>query len=563
VVWDWDLATNEIWWNENIISVFGYSPRDTLTGHTAWYERIHADDRDRVVQGIFGVIEGGGDTWTDEYRFRRKDGSYARVLDRGHVIRDAAGNAARMIGAIADVTIRKEAEERLAYLAQFDSLTGLANRQLFQDRLIQTMAQTRRSGRAMAMLFIDLDRFKLVNDTLGHSAGDSLLKDVTARLTACVRGGDTLGRFGGDEFGAVLADLARPADASIVAQKIIDVLAQPFRIEGHETYVTASIGITLFPSDGEDAGTLIMNADTAMYRAKEQGRNNYQYFTWEMNERALQRVHLEAALRRAIEREEFLLHYQPKLAMHSGEICGFEALLRWQHPERGLVSPGEFIPVLEETGLIVQVGEWVIREVCAEIKRWRDAGLDPPPVALNMSARQFQQKGVEAKVREILRDTGIEPRCMQFELTESMLMQEPEAAAKTLLALNELGVMLAIDDFGTGYSSLSYLKRFPIDALKIDRAFIRDVTVDPDDAAIALAIIGLAHSMKIKVIAEGVETEGQLRFLAEHHCDEIQGFIFSPARPSGECADMMRSGRRLDMASAHRVASASTELIKP
>jgi len=555
VIRDWDLIGDELWWNENLTKVFDHWRTEIDSTGNFWRDCIHPEDRDRVVHSIHQMISSGAEeNWSGEYRFRRSDGTYAHVLDRCHVVRDEEGKAIRMIGAMTDITMRKEAEERLAYLAQFDSLTGLPNRHLFRDRLMQSMTQAMRLAKPMAVLFIDLDRFKLVNDTLGHSAGDRLLKEATRRLQASLRPGDTVGRFGGDEFGAVLADLGKPGDASVVAQKIIDALAQPFHLEGHETYVTASIGITLFPTDGDDAGTLIMNADTAMYRAKEQGRNTYQYFTREMNERAMQRVKMEASLRRAIERSEFLLHYQPKVKLDSGEVCGFEALIRWQHPERGLVSPMEFIPVLEDTGLIVPVGEWVMREVCAQIKRWQKSGLRVPPVAVNLSARQFQQKGLEDSVRRLLAEAGVDPTLIQIELTESLLMKDPEAAARTLQGLKESSLRLSVDDFGTGYSSLNYLKRFPIDALKIDRTFIRDVTIDPDDAAITVAIIGLAHSLDLKVIAEGVETEGQLEFLAQHGCDEIQGYLFSRPVGADECAQILREGRKLRQARG-RVAS--------
>jgi diguanylate cyclase (GGDEF)-like protein len=440
---------------------------------------------------------------------------------------------------------RKSAEERLAYLAQFDSLTGLPNRHLFHDRLMHTMTQATRSRRPMALLFIDLDRFKLVNDTQGHRAGDMLLKQAAERLIGCVRASDTVGRFGGDEFGAIVSDLVKPGDASVVAEKVIDALARPFELDGHETFISASVGITLFPGDGADASALIMNADAAMYRAKEQGRNNYQYFTREMNERAVERVRMEAAMRRAIERREFLLHYQPKVDLRTGAVCGLEALLRWRHPEHGLVSPSEFIPVLEDTGLIVRVGEWVMQAVCEQIAAWRSAGVEPPPVAINLSARQFQQKDLEPTVRRILRSTGTPPALIELELTESMLMKDPEAAAQTLQGLRDAGVKLSVDDFGTGYSSLAYLKRFPIDALKIDRAFIRDVTVDPDDAAITLAIISLAHSMKLKVVAEGVETKDQLDFLAAQDCDQMQGFYFARPLPVDECTRTLTEGRCL------------------
>jgi diguanylate cyclase (GGDEF)-like protein/PAS domain S-box-containing protein len=478
------------------------------------------------AQGAFGVLSAHA---LEPRRFHEDDVSFLQSV----------------ANILAVAIERKSAEDRLAYLAQFDSLTGLPNRYLFHDRLLQTTAQAKRSGHPMAMLFVDLDRFKLVNDTLGHSAGDKLLQEAAQRLTQCIRGGDTAGRFGGDEFGAIVTELARPGDAGLVAQKILDALAQPFQVNGQETYISASIGITLFPGDGDNPETLVMNADTAMYRAKEQGRNTYQFFTREMNERALRRVQTEAALRWAIERREFVLHYQPKINLKTGAICGFEALLRWQPPGRGLVLPVEFIPVLEETGLIVPVGEWVVRGVCEQVRTWRDAGLPVPPVTVNLSARQFQQKDLESSVRRMLHETGVDSALIQFELTESLLMQDPEAAARTLRGLKESGVKTSVDDFGTGYSSLAYLKRFPLDSLKIDRSFVRDITSDPEDAAIMLAIIALARSLKLKVVAEGVETREQLDLLVRSGCDEMQGYLFSPATTPEDCAAMLSEGRRL------------------
>jgi diguanylate cyclase (GGDEF)-like protein len=454
--------------------------------------------------------------------------------------RDDASFLQSVANILAVAIERKSAEEQLAHLAQFDVLTGLPNRYLFHDRLVQSIAQGTRTGRPIAVLFIDLDRFKLVNDTLGHRAGDTLLAEAATRLADCVRSGDTVGRFGGDEFGAILTDLGRPADASLVAQKIIDALSQPFQLDGQETFISASVGITIYPADGEMPEALVMNADTAMYRAKEQGRNTYQYFTREMNERALARVQMEASLRRALERGEFMMHYQPKMDIASGAISGFEALMRWQHPERGIVSPVEFIPVLEETALIIPAGEWAMREVCRQIRVWQAAGLDVPPIAVNLSARQFQHKNLDTTIRRILYETGVDASLIQFELTETLLMKDPESATRTLKALQESGVSVSVDDFGQGYSSLAYLKRFPLDALKIDRAFIRDVTVDPEDAAITFAIIGLAHSLKLKVIAEGVETREQLELLFAHGCDEIQGFYFAMPASAQDCERLLR-----------------------
>ena len=478
------------------------------------------------TQGTFGIL---GAQALEPRRFSEDDVSFLQS-----------------VGNILAVAIeRQNAEDRLAYLAQFDTLTGLPNRHLFLNRLMLMMAQARRNGQPMAMLFIDLDRFKLVNDTQGHSAGDKLLKDAAKRLTQCIRGGDTACRFGGDEFGAIVSELAKPGDAGLVAQKVLDSISLPFHVDGQEIFISASIGITLFPDDGDNPEALIMNADTAMYRAKEQGRNTYQFFTREMNQRALHRVKMEAALRAGVERREFLMHYQPKVDLRSGAICGFEALLRWRHPDRGLLLPAEFVPVMEDTGLIVPVGAWVMRNVCEQIEDWRASGLAVQPVTLNLSARQFQQKDLEATVRRILRETAVDPALVQFELTESLLMHDPEAAARTLRGLKESGVGTSVDDFGTGYSSLAYLKRFPLDAIKIDRSFVHDITTDPDDAMITLGIIALAHSLRLKVVAEGVETNEQLELLARYGCDEIQGFLFHKPTTAEECAQLMREGRVL------------------
>jgi diguanylate cyclase (GGDEF)-like protein len=471
-----------------------------------------------------------------------KDGSKLPFESTRHVLRSGGST---IIAAISrDIRARLAIEEKVAYMAQFDALTGLPNRNLFQDRLAQAMALAKRNEWPMAVLFIDLDRFKLVNDTLGHRAGDKLLKEAAERLRSCIRGSDTVGRLGGDEFAAILTELAIPSNAGLVAQKIIDVLRQPFDLDGKETYVSASIGITLYPADSDSAEALVMNADAAMYRAKEQGRNNYQYFTRDMNERALLRVGLEAALRRALERNEYRLVYQPKAQLASGKICGFEALLRWDS-DKGTVAPAEFIPVLEETGLIVPVGEWVLRTACQQIRDWQNAGLAVPPVSVNLSARQFEQKNLKDAVHRILRETGVDASLIEFEITESLLMHDPEAAARTLASLKESGVRLSMDDFGTGYSSLGYLKRFPIDKLKIDRTFVHDISTDPDGAALTRAIIHLAQNLRLTVVAEGVETEDQLAFLRANGCDEMQGYLFARPTDPEACANMLREGLTL------------------
>jgi len=444
---------------------------------------------------------------------------------------------------IRDIRERMRAEERQYYMANYDELTGLPNRSLFSDRLGQTLAQARRSGREAGCIFIDLDRFKAVNDTYGHGIGDKLLNLVAQRLQECVRSVDAVGRLSGDEFAIALWNLAKADDADLVARKVVSALAHPFDLDGHQTYMTASLGIALYPIDGEDPAILLKNADTAMFRAKQLGRNNFQFYLPQMNERAAVRLQMETQLRVALERGEFLLHYQPKANLASGEISGFEALLRWQHPERGMVPPLEFISILEDTGLIVAVGEWVLRTACAQIGHWQAQGMPPRPVAVNLSARQFQDKNLGLVIAAIIADSGIDPGLLEIELTESMLMNNAEEATRTLNEINAGGVRLAMDDFGTGYSSLAYLRRFPLDVLKIDGAFIRNVATDPDDAAIVLAMISLAHSMKLEVVAEGVETEAQMSFLRMRGCDEIQGYYFARPMPVAECTRALLENR--------------------
>ncbi len=442
---------------------------------------------------------------------------------------------------------RKAADERLAYLAQFDTLTGLPNRHLLVDRLVQALALAQRNDQGAAVVVIDLDRFKAINDTLGHAVGDELLVLVAERLKGCVRSSDTVARLGGDEFVFVLTSLSRPEDAVLVAQKVVAALALPFTLaEGNEVYASASLGVATFPQDAQTATDLLKNADAAMWRAKERGRNTYQLYLPQMNELALERLTLETQLRGALEREEFVLHYQPKLNLASGEISGFEALLRWQHPQRGLVPPLKFISILEETGLIIRVGEWVVRAAIDQLLCWKAQGVPLQPIAVNVSARQFQQRDFDGVIGAILAETGIDACWLEFELTESMLMNDPEEAVRILNSMRAMGVRLSLDDFGTGYSSLSYLKRFPLDALKIDRAFMRDVTTDADDATIAQAIIGLAHNLKLKVVAEGVETQAQLDFLRLHGCDDMQGYFFSRPVPAVDGTRMLLEGKRLD-----------------
>ncbi|MGE3570825.1 MAG: PAS domain S-box protein [Burkholderiales bacterium] len=709
VVWDWNLVTDELWWNENFKVLFGYEPGEVGTHSDSWTSRIHLEDLARIKTEITTAIERGDKSWAGEYRFRRKNGGYADVYDRGLIIHDDQGRPVRMIGAMMDITERKRAEgrvrahaqrqeaaaafgqfalgrrspdelfaaaaqalrnagmeaamvlevseasgdyvvragqgegphalvgkrgvlapdsvwrdvarenrariagraylatrpagqpwsawvrtmgsavfaplregerpvgmlcvytsaehafgaddarfiesvsnvlstalqrhraeQRLAHLAQFDALTGLPNRSLLQDRLDQTIVQSRRKRWHAGVLFVDLDHFKLVNDSLGHHLGDALIREVGQRLLSSVRPGDTVGRISGDEFAVVLADLARPDDAALVAQKALDALAQPFDLAGNEAYVTASIGIAAFPEDGEDAETLIKNADMAMYRAKESARNSYCFFTAEMNQRTVAKVQLSADLRRAIERREFTLHYQPKVALDTGRVRGLEALLRWNHPTRGMVSPAEFVPALEDSGLILPVGEWVVAEACAQIRQWELEGIEPVPIAVNLSAKQFLRRDLDRTITHALAAAGVPPRLLELEITESCLMHNPEEAVRLLNALRDAGLKISVDDFGTGYSSLAYLARFPLSALKIDRAFVRNVHSDASSSAIVRAVIDMANNLELQVVAEGVETEEQAEFLRSHGCHQGQGFLFSRPVPAAQLAARLR-----------------------
>jgi diguanylate cyclase (GGDEF)-like protein len=479
------------------------------------------------------------------HRIVLPDGTERIVHEQAEVTFDENDKPVRMVGTVQDVTEFQRAQERLNYLAHYDTLTGLPNRLLLQDRLNLAMAEADRRDRVVAVMFLDLDRFKIINDTLGHDVGDALLKSVAERLTTCVRAGDTISRLGGDEFTVILANVAHVDDVARVAQKIIDSFAPPFNIAGRELFMSTSIGITLYPFDDDKLDSLLRNADAAMYHAKEMGRNTFQFYTAELNRRTAKRLQLETALRHALERNELLLHYQPQVNLKTGKIIGAEALLRWQHPEMGLIPPLDFIPLAEETGLIVPIGEWVLRTACRQAQAWHRAGFPRFQVAVNLSGRQLQHRDLAKLVKKVLKETGLNPRHLDLELTESLLMHN---TGETLAAMEELhthGAAFSMDDFGTGYSSLAYLKRFPIDTLKIDQSFVRDIPTDPDDAAIAQAIIAMAHSLGIRVIAEGVETAKQLAFMRAHQCDGMQGYYFSKPVPAEAMTRLLQEDRRL------------------
>jgi diguanylate cyclase (GGDEF)-like protein/PAS domain S-box-containing protein len=472
----------------------------------------------------------------------RRDGLEFAIEDSIAPIHDRRGQVTGAVMVFHDVTAARATSLRISHLAQHDCLTDLPNRLLLNDRLTRAIASARRNGNRLAVLFLDLDRFKHINDSLGHAIGDKLLQSVAERLVTRVRGSDTVCRQGGDEFVVLLSELGHPEDAAACAKKILTALTAPHRIAQHDVHVTVSIGVSTYPEDGQDAETLVKSADTAMYQAKENGRNNYQFFRHHMNVRAAERQSLEGSLSRALERHEFVLHYQPKINLETGAITGAEALIRWLHLGRGLISPAQFVPIAEETGLLLPIGQWVLREACRQARAWLDAGLRPVPVAVNISAVEFRDKGFLEGVRAILKDTRLEPRNLELELTESVLMQHAESTASVLQALKAMGVQLAVDDFGTGYSSLSYLRRFPINALKVDQSFVRQITADADDAIIASAVISMGKSLKLRVVAEGVETREQLAFLQDQCCDEGQGYYFSRPVVAEQFAKLLGTG---------------------
>jgi diguanylate cyclase (GGDEF)-like protein/PAS domain S-box-containing protein len=479
---------------------------------------------------------------TEDCVLIRRDGSESAIEDSAAPIHDRSGRVTGAVIVFHDVSAARAMSSQMTHSAQHDPVTNLPNRLLLSDRVTQAMALARRQNRPIAVIFLDLDHFKYINDSLGHAVGDKLLQSVSRRLLANVRGSDTVSRLGGDEFVVLLSEITCPEDAATSAKRILLSLNAPHSIGGQDLHIDGSIGISIYPEDGEDSETLIKNADTAMYHAKEHGRNNFQFFTAEMNLKAVERQSLEGSLRRALGRDEFLLHYQPKVNLDTGEITGVEALIRWQRPGRGLVLPAQFVPVAEDCGLIVQIGRWVLREACRQARTWQNAGLPPLPIAVNVSAVEFRDKGFVEGVRTILLETGLEPRYLELEVTEGVLMEDAESTAAVLQELKTMGVHLAVDDFGTGYSSLSYLRQFPIDVLKIDQSFIHQITADPDDSSIVSAIIHMGKSLKHLVIAEGIETQEQRAYLQTQRCTEGQGYLFSRPLVAAQIAHLLQMG---------------------
>ncbi|MCD2515618.1 EAL domain-containing protein [Massilia sp. G4R7] len=525
--------------NSKMSHILGYTEVELLA---RFYQQFMCEEDLAEELALIGGLKAGEITeYQREKRLMRRDGSPVWVSVTVSSMRDANGNQ-RFICVVKDIQRQKQAEEALLRMANHDALTGLPNRVLMQDRLRQAIMHAHRTKRQVAVMFIDLDRFKHVNDSLGHDAGDQLIVEIARRLSTSLRESDTVARQGGDEFVVVLPDLAGEEDAAKVARKLLGNLFQPLVLRGQEVFPSGSIGIAMYPRDGEDSTTLLKCADSAMYGSKGQGGNDYSFYTAAMGAQAYEHLRMEGALQRALQREEFLLHYQPVVDIETGTVTGVEALLRWQPHEREMVSPADFIPLAEETGLIVPIGDWVLATAMKQQVAWVEAGLPSLRVSVNLSARQFLGQDVAQRVRALLAETGCDPACLTLEITESVLMENPAAATETMGRLAAMGVQLAIDDFGTGYSSLASLKRFPIHSLKIDRSFVMDLTQDADDAAIVNAVIALAHSMKLNVIAEGVETREQLDFLQQHGCDQMQGFCFSrPVAPQGIAAMLRRA----------------------
>ncbi|HEX6549510.1 MAG TPA: EAL domain-containing protein [Gammaproteobacteria bacterium] len=528
--------------NPALAKMFGFESPEAMKAVPGPIHYVRPERREQLRR----LLERHGAYRNEEVEFRRQDGSVFYAINSAVAIRGPDQNILYFDGVISDISERKRAEQQVYRLAHYDTLTGLANRTLLRDRLEQALTDAKRRGERIAVMFLDLDHFKKVNDSLGHETGDRLLKAVSERLIECLRSNDSVSRQGGDEFILIVRQISDAESAARTAEKILQRVSGLYRVGPHELHITTSIGISLFPDDGNDYEILIRNADIAMYQAKEQGRSNYQFFTRQMTARAHERLSIENELRRALERGEFALHYQPQVSLQHGRIVGVEALLRWNSREHGMIPPATFIPIAEQSGLIVPIGEWVLREACAQIKAWQESGLGSIPVAVNLSAVQFHRRDIDRTISETLEDAGIDPALLELELTESTLMQETREIIELMKRLNDAGVRLAIDDFGTGYSSLSYLKRFRIDRLKIDQSFVRDIITDPDDAAITNAVIRLGHGLKVEVMAEGVETVEQMQFLRERGCDSMQGYYFSKPLPADAVARLFREGRTLE-----------------
>jgi diguanylate cyclase (GGDEF)-like protein len=544
--WEWDVRADRLTCSDIVLAVFGLAPERFGCTFGSFTARVHRGDRGAVLAAFRGAMKGGGALSAD-FRVVRAEGVVRVARLEAEVERGADGRPRRLSGTLQDITERHEAEARIQHMALHDALTDLPNRILFKERLARTLERARRARRKAAVLFVGLDRFTRINASLGYDVGDRLLKEAALRLTGCLEVAAGAGmkaeisRFGGDEFTLVLDRVGAPEDVATLARRILDILAESYALSGQDVYTTTSIGIALFPEDGERVQQLLKNADAALRHAKRQGKNTFRFYSPAMNAGAERRLALESDLQKALDRDELLLHYQPTVAMDTGRPVGFEALLRWNHPRLGLVAPGDFVPLAEETGLIVPIGEWVLSTACAQGRRWREAGLPALRIAVNLSARQFWQEDLAPTVGRILVETRLDPRMLDLELTESTFMQDAEATVAALRSLKEMGLTLSVDDFGTGYSSLAYLQRFPLDALKIDRSFVRDVTQNPDSAAITRTVISMARGLNLRVVAEGIEDADQYAFLKTEGCHEGQGYYIARPMPAADVPAFVRA----------------------
>ncbi len=556
--WEWDIESKLLHWSDESYRIFGRNQQTFEPTYEEFLNAVHPDDLEAVTNAVERSLY-HRKPYNIDHRITLPDGTERIVHEQAKVVFNGGGKPISMYGTVQDITERIKAENKIRRLAYYDSLTGLPNRQLSKEHLHRALRSADRNNTMVALIYLDLDRFKQINDTLGHTAGDEFLKNIAKRLTEIVRDSDVvakaqeqtrlafaLSRLGGDEFTILLAGLTKVAYSVEVAKRIKDMLNLPFKVGGQEFFVTGSMGIAVYPNDGGDADTLLKNADTAMYKAKDSGKNTFKFYEPKMNSQALARLSMESELRHALKNDEMMLEYQPQMDAQTGRIVGIEALVRWNHPKKGKTPPHEFIPLAEETGLIVPIGEWVLEKACMQNKAWQLVGCPPVPIAVNVSGIQFRQRNLVDKINDILKETGLNPRFLELELTESTIMRNVDRATKMLKALKASGLSLAVDDFGTGYSSMAYLKLFPLDVLKIDRTFVRDILTDPSDAAIVKAVISLAKSLDLIVVAEGVETKEQLAILKEFRCDVMQGYLFSRPVSADEIVPF------LEMATSHR-----------
>jgi diguanylate cyclase (GGDEF)-like protein/PAS domain S-box-containing protein len=538
-VWEWELASNTLTWDSTMFSIYGFAPMDPMP-YEMWSAAVHPEDLAVREDALHKLIDEKGEG-TAEFRIVMADGSAKNISAAEKVVLDQNANVIRVIGVNVDITDRKQAEEslrnneaRMTHLAEHDYLTGLPNRMLLNDRIGRSIELARRNKKKVAVLFLDMDGFKHINDSLGHPTGDMLIQAISKQLLDCVRTSDTVSRQGGDEFIVFLPEVEHPEGTVAAAKRMLEAVASVHSISQHDLQITCCIGISVYPDDGPDAETLIKSADIALYQAKENGQSSYQFFQPAMNVRAVERQFIEENLRRALSRHEFALHYQPIVNLKTHAITGAEALIRWNHPTRGFISPGQFIAVAEDSGLIVPIGNWVLEEACGQARAWMEAGLPEMTMAVNVSGLQFQSGNFAEDLFAILLKIGLDPKFLELEVTESLLMKRPDFTASILQVLRERGVQIAIDDFGTGYSSLSYLTKLPLDTLKIDQSFVRQITTTPNETSIVTAIIGMGQSLNLRIIAEGVETAEELEFLQAQHCDEAQGYYFGRPVPPQE-----------------------------